>query len=325
MTVPAMHAYGRASTDKQQITLHSQKHACESYFNMRTASGEKITWGGWYPDAAISAKLYFYERPMGAKLLNTIKRGDILLVSNFDRIFRSVIDCHNCLERFNERGIHLVIMDADVRTDTPLGAAFMKLVAVLKGLEREEIGRRTREALQTKKRLMKPFCPKAYPGWKKVGLKSNSKFVPCEEDRIICYEIARAHDYKHVSFRRMYDHLQVVFKDHPELLAKTKAAKWHSSLVPMYMAAHCGFPRIFKQDYPKLLEFKRFRKKNGGQSPHLEFGIDMTDLVHNAVPLPRRPLPPLVLDAPSRPSPSESSCTPEASPCSPQDQTQSDS
>ena len=243
-------AYGRASTDRQQITLGNQEEVCQNYYKLRESAGDDIEWAGWFPDAAVSSTKPLVERPMGEIIFTNARKGDILLVSNFDRAFRSVVDCHNTMNILDERGIALVILDVDVNTKTPLGRAFMKIIAVLKELEREEIGRRTREALQYKKRHNKPTCSWSPIGWRRIGKKKDSRFAPEPGDRNWCKEIVRLREVKGMSFTAIEKDLRArKAKFYADGRGNSKG--WSIRKVRKgYSAAKLGFPLIYQRELP---------------------------------------------------------------------------
>lgn len=289
-----MYAYGRASTDKQQITLGAQKQICDSYYKLRLASGDSFEWGGWHPDAAVSSTLHFQQRPMGERLMNVMRKGDVLVVSNFDRIFRSVIDCHNCLEAFGERDIKLMILDMDVRTDTPLGACFMKIVAVLKELERGDISRRTRAALQFKKSKGGCVNGKTPIGWKKVGMKRESHVSPYDEERHFCYDIIDLYENHGVPVNKMRDALRAKHKNSTAVCNWLGEGKGHTRMIRCYVAAKCGFPLVTTMELPGIFELNRYMRQHAGLPPRLVPGSYKKGLLHTVPPLSRRDSQPLV-------------------------------
>lgn len=274
-------AYGRASTDKQQITLVSQEHICRTYFDMKSAQDPSITWAGWYPDADVSSKLPLFHRPMGERILRQILPGDYFLTSNFDRAFRSVIDCCNSMNVMLERKINLVILDMDVNTSTPFGRFFMKIMAIIKEVEREEIGRRTSEALQTKKRLGEVLNPWTPIGWKKL---TKHTMTACVEERRICKEIVRLHDKQKLSFQRISDLLKA-----KKILTQYNTQWNHPRVRGAYVSAKCGFPKMPILEMPTVTEVKRFMRAHGGRPPLLERTTACRGRGHTLKPMPDRP------------------------------------
>jgi DNA invertase Pin-like site-specific DNA recombinase len=251
-------AYGRASTDKQQITLKSQEEILTNYFRLRRSMDKTISWGGWFPDAAQTSTVPFLERPMGSKIFLKANYGDLLVVSNFDRAFRSVIDCDNALRCCLEKGIRIIILDLDVNTETPLGRAFVKLVAVLKELEREEISRRIKDAIQYNIRHVNPHSSFVPVGWKN----KNKQYVPYREERNMARRVVEMY-HSGGTMRGISKELQK---------HKTKINKRSCDLNQvnhMYVACVCGFPKIFVKDLPRSTQLLSYLALNDGRPPQL--------------------------------------------------------
>jgi DNA invertase Pin-like site-specific DNA recombinase len=293
-----MFGYGRASSDKQQITLLAQEEVCASYFKLKQLQEADWEYAGWFPDAAITSKIPLFERPMGVNILGTIAPGDTIVVSNFDRAFRSVIDCHNCMLLCSERKFFLVILDVNVDTQTPMGRAFMKIMAVIKELEREEISRRTKEAQQYNLRMGKRHSFGFPVGWKKDTAVRNG-LIPCLEDRLLAKEVVHLIDVKKMTTRQV----EALFKTRN--LRSASGGTWYQRRVRLsYVAAKCGFPRIYFRHLPNMAELKKYMDAHAGRPPLLQHGAWRAGLLHTLPPN-MGPLPAAdVLDSPAHLLPS---------------------
>ena len=159
-----------------------------------------------------------------------------------------------------------MILDVDVNTESPLGRAFMKIIAVLKELEREEISRRTMEATQYLKRIGKPLNGYAPIGYRVVGRKKKSRYVTDEPARRWAYEIVRLHEEQGMSFRSISRHIKFMRTSQGNVPNKF----WHHRLVgAAYVAAKCGFPLIPQKEMPYPMEIKRYMAAHGGRPPLL--------------------------------------------------------
>lgn len=145
--------YGRASTDKQCLTMIAQKALVEASFSSRNwPEGSSFSWHG---DADVSSKMSFLQRPGGMAIVAQAKAGDVLMTSAYDRLWRGLTDFLETLEWLKLTGVELVILDMGgmaVDTTTPYGRFMLQIMAVVKQLERDEIGRRTAEVLQDRRR-----------------------------------------------------------------------------------------------------------------------------------------------------------------------------
>lgn len=72
---------------------------------------------------------------------------DVLVVARLDRLCRSRLEFEQLLQRSNQFGWKLLMLDPMVDTTTPYGEAMAAIAATFAQLERALIGQRTKEAL----------------------------------------------------------------------------------------------------------------------------------------------------------------------------------
>jgi DNA invertase Pin-like site-specific DNA recombinase len=87
------------------------------------------------------------DRPELNAVLDSVKRGDIIIVARLDRLTRSVGHFAALLDRAKARGWDIVCLDPAVDMTTPYGRAMAGMAAVFAQLERELISQRTKEGL----------------------------------------------------------------------------------------------------------------------------------------------------------------------------------
>lgn len=279
--MPKMYCYGRASTDKQIITIANQEEVCQGYFRMKQIQlkNEQLEFGGWFPDAAVTSKIDFLDRPMGNSIANLVQKGDFITVTNFDRMFRSVKDCDRTMQFCEDRGVNLSIMDMDVDTSTPNGRFFAQIISAVKELERKNISIRTREALQFNLRNGK--LHKGTPiGWRRFGKTAK----PDMQDRMHAKEVVRMHDDRNYDFRE----IEEVFLRRG---AKTPdGGRWHLRRVRLsYSAYFCRFPHLYSRDLPPIRELREYLASHGGRPPQLQHGAVPAGLLHTLPPMPDLP------------------------------------
>lgn len=200
---PFVYGYGRASTDKQAITEFDQKEVSEEYFRSGKKLGrisQEAEWGGWFYDPATSSTVPWFERPFGEALFNRLRRGDMIIVSRFDRAVRSIGDCDSSLRRLDEAGVGLVMVDFNIDTTTSTGQMLMNIITCVNQFLRTRIGEQTSAALQWK---MRHKLPKGGPppiGHRQVGRGADSRFQPSAKERRIAYLIVELKDDQGVSF-----------------------------------------------------------------------------------------------------------------------------
>lgn len=87
------------------------------------------------------------KRPVFEKVVNGLQRGDLLVVLDVDRAFRSPIDALLTEEKLNKRGVFLYIVNAAIDTSTAEGEFIFTILTAQARLERRHISRRTKEGL----------------------------------------------------------------------------------------------------------------------------------------------------------------------------------
>lgn len=136
-------AYVRVSTNKQD--LENQRHEIENY-----CSRHGLVVDEWDEDIA-SGTVQLKDRQAGA-LIDSLKSGDRLIVSEVSRISRSIRTIVNTLEDCIERGVEVTsIKEGITFRDDVTSTVMMVGLGLAAQLERKFISARTREALARKK------------------------------------------------------------------------------------------------------------------------------------------------------------------------------
>lgn len=160
--------YGRCSTDKQAISIEAQRRNVEDAFALykRIKPGwEDAEWGGWFEDRDVSRTTKFRERDKGRQVFNCSERGDVIMASNYDRMFARALDVCETLEEVKNRGIRLSILDFPMEISDGLGEACFLIISVVKNVEVQAIRERTRKALAHRKSEGLPSGGQCPVGW----------------------------------------------------------------------------------------------------------------------------------------------------------------
>lgn len=123
--------YARVSTDDQ--CLDSQTDA------LAAAGAEKV-----FADRISGSKR---KRPELDKMLEQLRDGDVVTVTKYDRLARSLKDLLEIVEAIRERGAGFRSLAEDIDTTTPAGRLVFHVFASIAQFERERISERTREGL----------------------------------------------------------------------------------------------------------------------------------------------------------------------------------
>lgn len=165
--------YGRVSTDHQGVSIDHQRKNVEDAFDLYRRikpDWADAEWGGWFQDVGVTRTSKFREREYGRIIFDGSSRGDVIMCSNFDRMFANALDVCETLELVKERGIRLSILDFPIPIDTDLGEACFQIVALIKSIEVKAIRNRTKQALAHRREIGLP-TGKAPTGWRTVRMR----------------------------------------------------------------------------------------------------------------------------------------------------------
>jgi DNA invertase Pin-like site-specific DNA recombinase len=125
--------YARVSTDDQ--SLDSQTDA------LSAAGAEKV-----FADRISGSRR---ARPELDKMLEQLRDGDVVTVTKYDRLARSLKDLLEIVETIRERGAGFRSLAEDIDTTTPAGRLVFHVFASIAQFERERISERTKEGLES--------------------------------------------------------------------------------------------------------------------------------------------------------------------------------
>ena len=123
--------YARVSTEDQH--LDAQISALEA------AGAERI----WSEKVSGSKK----ARPELERLLGQLRSGDVVVVTKYDRLSRSLQDLLTIVESVRAKGSGFRSLAEDIDTTTPAGRLVFHVFASIAQFERERISERTKEGL----------------------------------------------------------------------------------------------------------------------------------------------------------------------------------
>ena len=123
--------YARVSTDDQ--SPDSQTDA------LSAAGAEKV-----FADKISGSRR---TRPELDRMLEQLRDGDVVTVTKYDRLARSLKDLLEIVETIRERGAGFRSLAEDIDTTTPAGRLVFHVFASIAQFERERISERTKEGL----------------------------------------------------------------------------------------------------------------------------------------------------------------------------------
>lgn len=99
----------------------------------------------------VSGKVSWKQRKI-APLLEELKKGDTILLSEFSRLGRSMLECMEIISIAVERGIKIYTVKGSWQLDDTIQSKVMAMVfSMAAEIERDLISKRTKEALLSKK------------------------------------------------------------------------------------------------------------------------------------------------------------------------------
>jgi DNA invertase Pin-like site-specific DNA recombinase len=123
--------YARVSTNDQETAAQVaalKAAGCERIFR------EKASGGRW-------------DRPELHKLLDQLRKGDVLVVWKLDRLSRSLRDVLTIMERLGEASAGFRSLTEAIDTTTPAGRMMMQMVGAFAEFERAMLRERTKAGL----------------------------------------------------------------------------------------------------------------------------------------------------------------------------------
>ena len=87
------------------------------------------------------------DRPELLKMLDYVREGDVVVVTEYARLARSVKDLLNIIDQLSEKGVQLVSLKENIDTTSPQGKFMMTVFAGLAEFERDMIRQRQLEGI----------------------------------------------------------------------------------------------------------------------------------------------------------------------------------
>ena len=124
--------YARVSTEEQSL---------DGQFDALKAAGTERIFADKITGTART-------RPELDRLLDQLRQGDVITVTKYDRLARSLRDLLDIVDTIQARGAGFRSLAEDIDTTTPAGRLVFHVFASIAQFERERISERTKEGLE---------------------------------------------------------------------------------------------------------------------------------------------------------------------------------
>jgi DNA invertase Pin-like site-specific DNA recombinase len=197
-------SYARVSTAEQAAdgttSISEQIRKTKAIADLRGAGTFDFT---SYVDAGISGSIPLGMRPEGRKMLADASKGDVIVASKLDRLFRSASDALNTAEALKAKGIDLILVDMGTAPVTENGTAklFFGMLALVAEFERGRIAERIMDGKRGKRARNGHLGGVAPYGFRVVGEKRDARLEPVPEEQPILDEVLALADQKLSSWK----------------------------------------------------------------------------------------------------------------------------
>lgn len=168
--------YIRVSSKEQ--SLERQEKAFEELSKKEGFAFDKV-----FPEKVSGKNM---DRPKLKAMLEYVRAGDTVYVTDFSRLSRSLQDLLSILNQLNDKGVKVISLKESFDTSTPTGKLMLTMMGAINEFERENIRERQLEGIKIAKEkgLYKGRQPKDLEGLEEiVSLYAEKKITVSEAAR----------------------------------------------------------------------------------------------------------------------------------------------
>jgi len=177
------YGYVRVSTDKQAqkgLSLDAQEKKIKQYAKLHDLELEHV-----FIEKGVSASTPLIKRPAGKKMYKLMEKGDSVIATRLDRIFRDVKDAAKIRSYFLRRGyeLHLIDMGGNVTGNSAIGNLYYNMLSAFAQFERDTCSERIR-VVKENERAKGRYLGGSFPFGYAVTMEGTVELHP-EEQRAI--------------------------------------------------------------------------------------------------------------------------------------------
>lgn len=182
----AIYGYSRVSTQAQAEegqSLEVQGRQLQGWALMKGVPLDET-----FVERAVSGSIAIKARPQGSLLWAVLKRGDTIVASKLDRMFRSALDALQTVEELKNKSVGLVLLDLGTDALTHgLSRTFLTIAAAFAEAERDRIRERIGQVKADQKTRGRYLGGRLPFGFAKGD---DGQLVPVPEEQAIIVRIA---------------------------------------------------------------------------------------------------------------------------------------
>lgn len=222
---------------------------------------------GYYIDDGVSGRLPMGERPSGARLIQAVKPGDVVVMTAWDRGFRRMLDFLTVAGEWRDTDIFMYVSSYPIDIREPLGYMLIQMIAMLAETEHRMICLRAKESMQARIRSLRSVSGSPPIGYKRVDHNGGGMYVPDYEERALCAEIVRLNEVEGMSTERIsvnlwtwwsrdkkkYAHLTRRSKRPPDPRAVQRMMKAHREGYPYFGLVYADIVREQEERLSRMM------------------------------------------------------------------------
>jgi len=188
----------------------------------------KNKWHVHFVEEKVSGKVSYKDRELG-KTIETLKQGDILIVTELSRLGRSMMEIMRLLSDLLEKGIRVYAIKGNYKLDNSIQSKIMTMVLCMAmEIERDLISQRVREALARKKKEgVKLGRPKGVPGKSKLDDKE-AEIRTLLDKKVSIASLAKIYDCSWPTMKNFIDK-KIVKRTSPNNAKKGATNEYHQN------------------------------------------------------------------------------------------------
>ncbi len=237
-----IYGYARVSTgkDDQEKSIPNQVVAIEEL-----AETIDDSFGGVFLDDGVSAyKIELRNRPSGRRMHDKLERGDTVIATDYDRLWRIGSDRESCKEAWNNIGVTLhIVGQAPQKPKQRIMADEMlmeKLNGVMPQYQSHKHGDKVWTCHRRYRKNKKPYAAMRPWGWRSNG---KGDWVENFKERDIADRITVLRDDQGLSWRKIENTLFLAKIRKPVTQKNSSGRYHHPECRSLYLAAANEYPK----------------------------------------------------------------------------------